>query len=404
VFKFLRINIYNMGKRIPIIFLLIDGLADLLSKEKTPLMKANTPNLDYLASKGMVGEINLLPKTIPPNKIYSSLSFLGYDPKRYKIKRGAAEAIGMNIPLKDGDLAWSYTFATLDEKGNILDRKAGLDGYKLDEVVRSINEFVDVSVPYVFLRSYDTRGALVFRGNFSDKVSDNFVYGSKKPRMVKPLVEDKAASLASVITNNFIENAVSVMEYHQVNLERMNKGLLPVNYLIVRGASSKIPNLPDFKEKWKIEKAIVLAEPGVERGVALIAGFDSINFEPINFSSDLNRIFNQLEDLIVNYDFIFVHLHHLEKVCWKQDCDSKIKMIEKIDEKLEFFRNFEGIFVLGSQRVISCKNREDVHSKVPVLVFGKKKDKVKKFDEKSVKKGKIKGISGTKLWSIVFGK
>jgi 2,3-bisphosphoglycerate-independent phosphoglycerate mutase len=40
--------------------------------------------------------------------------------------------------------------------------------------------------------------------------------------------------------------------------------------------------------------------------------------------------------------------------------------------------------------------------KVPLLIYGKGKDRVKTFDEFSVKKGKLKNFTPKKVWSYVF--
>jgi 2,3-bisphosphoglycerate-independent phosphoglycerate mutase len=41
---------------------------------------------------------------------------------------------------------------------------------------------------------------------------------------------------------------------------------------------------------------------------------------------------------------------------------------------------------------------------VPVLVYGRRKDKVKTFDEFSAKKGSLKKFTGRQLLKYVFGR
>jgi len=58
--------------------------------------------------------------------------------------------------------------------------------------------------------------------------------------------------------------------------------------------------------------------------------------------------------------------------------------------------------VITSDHITSCKTRKHEWGPVPILVYGKGKDRVKKFDELSVKKGKLGLIKGKKLWRFVF--
>jgi len=41
---------------------------------------------------------------------------------------------------------------------------------------------------------------------------------------------------------------------------------------------------------------------------------------------------------------------------------------------------------------------------VPLLVFGKKKDRISTFDEFAAEKGKLGVIDGKKLWQFVFNR
>ncbi len=388
-----------------VVFLLINGLADIPLKKSTPLSKARTPNLDGLAKKGITGELSLLPKNLPALDEYTDVSILGYDLRRYKFKRGVLDAIAMNIPFKSGDLAWSCCFASIDEKGNIIDRRASWNDYGLDDITRNINELVDVSVPDVFLRNFGHRAVLVFKGNFSEKVVGNDPMDvGKKPRVVKPIEDTRAANLSAVITNSFIEKAISIMQYHPKNLERMNKGLLPVNYLLVRGAGTTLPTLPSFKEKWGIKKCIVISEPSIAKAIGLIAGFDSLDYRPRNFDQDMDFVFSQIEDLLGQYDFIMAHVYHLDDISHRRNPKEKIEMIEKLDEKLEMFKDFNGILVITTNHITSCKTGRHEKGNVPFLIYGKGKDKVTKFDELSVKKGKLKNFNGSKLWKFIFQK
>src|SRR3989442_14838789 len=82
---------------------------------KTPLEYANTPNMDRLAKAGTVGQMDPIGPGIRPGSDVANLALLGYDPYRYYSGRGALEAIGAGIDLRDGDGAFRCNFATVDD-------------------------------------------------------------------------------------------------------------------------------------------------------------------------------------------------------------------------------------------------------------------------------------------------
>ena len=68
------------------IVLLGDGMADRPLMElggRTPLQAAFTPNMDKLASGGICGMVNTIPKGFEPGSDVDNMSILGYYPVEY---------------------------------------------------------------------------------------------------------------------------------------------------------------------------------------------------------------------------------------------------------------------------------------------------------------------------------
>jgi len=71
-----------------IVFMVIDGLADLPIDEETPLSAAKKPNIDWLAANGATGQLVLVPTRSWTKQDYASVShtaniaLLGYDIKK----------------------------------------------------------------------------------------------------------------------------------------------------------------------------------------------------------------------------------------------------------------------------------------------------------------------------------
>ena len=138
---------------IHLIYVLLDGVGDLPHPDlngKTPLEAANTPNLDKLARKGVIGEVISVGKGIAPESDIAVFNMLGYKFHHTDYAgRGVIEAIGVGVDFKDGDLALRGNYATLDDQGVIIDRRAGrhIEKEDADGIAREIENKIKFSHP-----------------------------------------------------------------------------------------------------------------------------------------------------------------------------------------------------------------------------------------------------------------
>ena len=68
------------------IVLVADGMADYPIEElgmRTPLEAARTPNMDFIANNGALGQAKTIPDKMTPASDVANLSILGYDPRKY---------------------------------------------------------------------------------------------------------------------------------------------------------------------------------------------------------------------------------------------------------------------------------------------------------------------------------
>src|SRR4030095_12599799 len=110
-----------------IVLVVADGLGG-LPREKgghTELETANTPNLDACAREGVCGLSTPVLPGITPGSGPGHLGLFGYDPLEFRIGRGVLEALGGDFYLGPHDAGIRGNFCTLDENGNISDRRAG---------------------------------------------------------------------------------------------------------------------------------------------------------------------------------------------------------------------------------------------------------------------------------------
>ena len=80
---------------------------------KTPLEAARTPNMDWLAQRGVFGLAHVIPKGFPPGSDVGNMSILGYDPAVYHTGRSPLEAASMGVALGPTDIAFRCNLVTL---------------------------------------------------------------------------------------------------------------------------------------------------------------------------------------------------------------------------------------------------------------------------------------------------
>lgn len=399
------------------IFVIIDGVGDLPNSQlsgKTPLEAAETPNMDFLATRGELGELYPVNKTFVPESDEAIVSIFGND--LLKSSRGQLEARGSNVKLVRGDLALRVNFASIDslEKGNITDRRAGrtLTTEEAQILSKALNK-ITIACKFELKSTIQHRAVLVFRGGFSDNVSGNdstytqgkFIDISKIIRC-KPLDEDENSQYTANVLNEFLEKAFHILDKHSVNEGRRKKGLLPANYLLVRGAGIEPPQLKQYK-RW-----FTLSYMPCEVGFSLSSGmkvfsFDYPKLKSVDSYSNLWDGLNMACKIAVktikkyyeDYDYAYIHLKETDLPGHDNKPMEKKKMIEYIDSTLfKFLRNFVPpkrikVVVTGDHST-PCKLKMHSADSVPVLLYNFQIPKEKKFSEREAKKGSLGEIYG----------
>ena len=107
-------------RKMKFIILQGDGMADYpleVLGGKTPLEAARTPNMDWLAARGVFGLAHVIPKGFPPGSDVGNMSIMGYDPAVYHTGRSPLEAASMGVALGPKDIAFRCNLVTFGGSG-----------------------------------------------------------------------------------------------------------------------------------------------------------------------------------------------------------------------------------------------------------------------------------------------
>jgi 2,3-bisphosphoglycerate-independent phosphoglycerate mutase len=400
------------------ILVIIDGMGDLPCKvlgDKTPLEAANTPNMDFLATRGEMGYMYPVRPGFVPESDEAVVSIFGNE--LISSTRGQLEARGTNITLTRGDLALRVNFATIDslEKGNILDRRAGrtLTTAEAEILAGAIKSNLKLPCEFVFEPTVGHRAALILRGGFSDNISGNDLTYSQgkavpinKITFCKPLDEDENSQYSANILNEFLEKSHEILDNHPVNKERKRKGLMPANYLLLRGPGIEPPKLKLYK-RW-----VSAAYMPLEIGFSKVSGMKTFYFEQPELKK-LDVYANLYETLAKgcrfsikilkknrkSANYAYIHLKETDLPGHDNKPIEKKLMLEYIDKTLfKFLRKFAPPnkikVVVTADHSTPCKLKTHSADPVPVLFYNDSLPKKKKFCEKEARKGTLGRIMG----------
>lgn len=373
-----------------IVLLVIDGLGGLPNPHtgKTELETAHTPHLDQLAWKGTCGLTDPVFSGITPGSAPGHLGLFGYDPLEFIIGRGILEAVGINFPIKPGDVAARGNFCTVDEKGVIVDRRAGrLATRKNAQLCRLLSQ-VKLDGAQVFIQTVkDYRFALVLRGEgLSDRLADTDPQREGvAPPQVRALSPD--ASGAASLVNEFVEKARDILSDQR-----------PANMLTLRGFSH-LPQIPSMQQVYKLRPAAIAVYP-MYRGLARLVGMTILPT-----GNTVEREFATLSRYYKRYDFFFIHIKGADSAGEDGDFQRKVQVLEELDAQIpQLIALQPDVIVVGGDHSTPAVLKSHSWHPVPLLVHSRwcRPDGISKFSESNCARGGLGHIPATAVMPLAM--
>lgn len=313
-----------------------DGMVDQPLTElngKTPLQKARTPHMDFIAKNGSSGMLQTVPSGMEPGSDVANLSIMGYDPKEYYTGRGPLEAASIGASLKDDDVAFRCNLITqLD--GLLADFNAGhISTVEAAELIESLNQAFFRYGKFYLGTSY--RHLFVY----NDKNASHLKSTPPHDVVGEPITEhllkgnENLSDLSNKL-NELMYKSSDVLLDHPVNQKRIASGKNPANMIWLWGQGPK-PRLPLFQEKYGLKGATIT---GVDliKGIGTYLGLTNVHvpgatgFYDTDYCGKAKHALEALED----HDLIFIHVEAPDEAGHAGDIQEKISAIERIDRRI----------------------------------------------------------------------
>ena len=376
-----------------ILLAVMDGVGDIPIPEfngLTPLEKAETPNLDRLASGGALGQHIPVGRGITPGSGPGHLAIFGYDPVKFLVGRGALAALGIGFNLQHGDLAARINFCTLSDEKIILDRRAGRISTELCTQLVEMLKPITITGVQIFVEPVkEHRACVIFRGpGLSDSIHDT------DPGMVgeRPLAVTATASGA--------ERTIEVLDEFINKASAILKSKKPANGLLLRGFALH-EHFPAMSDRFKLNPAAVALYPDY-KGLASLAGMKQYESDPADLSGEIQAVKNALKD---GKDFVFLHHKYTDSAGEDGDHNRKVAEIEKFDKAVPGLLEcgFDVICITGDHST-PCPMKLHSWHPVPVLIFGgpQRTGWSRRFTEREASTGALGTFQGHELMSLLL--
>ena len=407
------------------VYVLLDGVGDLPHPNlvgKTPLDAASTPNLDRLAKNGTMGQVITVGKGIAPESDIAVFNMLGYKFKHDDYAgRGVVEAIGIGIDFKDGDLALRGNFATLNDDGVIIDRRAGRNIEKQDTeaVSNEIEEkikFSDENATAIITPTIGHRLVIRIRSNctLSSNISNTdpayvrvagmgiakAVTDFLKIEKCLPLDEESHTKLASKLVNELTEQSLDIMKKSKVNERRKENDKKLLNGILLRDAGNIYPKVTPINDLHSMKFSCIVDMP-VEIGISEILKMKTYDAGGLTDYEEKAKVAAKAMD---EQNAVYVHLKGPDEFGHDGDAQGKMENIEEIDKRffgtlLDNIDSSKVAVIVSADHSTPCINKGHSADPVPLLISGDMvtNDDTQRFTETEAKKGRIGLIDGAQV-------
>jgi 2,3-bisphosphoglycerate-independent phosphoglycerate mutase len=362
------------------IILVGDGMGDFPLPElgnKTPLEAAHTPTMDLLCQKGELFQLKTIPHGMAPGSDVANLSLMGYQPMEFYTGRAPLEAASMGIELSGNETAYRCNLVTLEKRPDnslvMVDFSAGHIPTAESNILINILQQELGSDQVHFYPGISYRHLMVSNNSLSELQTE-----PPHDHIGKDVSEYWNRYLEYPHLKTIMEKALTILESHEINKNRVSKGQLPANSIWLWG-EGKAPTIPTISEKYNISGSLISAVD-LLKGIGVYGGLEIIEVEGATGYLDTNyagKTQAALESLREK-DFVFVHVEAPDEAGHQGSIKDKLQAIEDFDGKIvkPIFEGMQQMKGNPDFRLVVCMDhftpisiRTHFDHPVPVLLY-----------------------------------
>lgn len=394
--------------------LLGDGMSDERLPQlenKTPLQVASTPNMDFMAKRGVLGLAQTVPKGYPPGSDVANLSVFGYDPRDCYTGRSPLEAASMGVELAPEDVAFRLNLVNLEARATALLMKDYSAGHISTEEGRELVAAMQESLgsdEFRFCPGISYRHLLVWKGG-NDRIEAVPPHDITGQSILDYLPKGDGADKLIRLMND----TQLLLHNHPQYKKRKDAGKIPANSAWFWG-QGKAPQMDTFSEKFGLTGAVISAVDLV-RGIGVYAGLEVIKvpgatgYIDTNYSGKAQAALEALERV----DYVYLHVEAPDEAAHSGNLDHKLQAIEDFDAKI-VGPVLEGVKKFGECRILCTPDHPTpvarmTHTSdpVPFIIYGgeqTEKSNVAGYDEESAEKTGVLVSEGYRLMEMMLGR
>ena len=299
---------------------------------KTPLEAARTPNMDWLAARGVFGLAHVIPKGFPPGSDVGNMSIMGYDPALYHTGRSPLEAASMGVTLGPKDIAFRCNLVTFRGSGSVRVMEDFTSGHITTEEAGTIIRDLAGTLSgdgIEFFAGVSYRHLMVWRDG-KEKMETTPPHDITDQKISGFMPKGDGANRLL----DLMERSQAILADHPVNETRHAQGQRRATSIWLWG-QGRAPALPPLTKRFGIKGGVISAVD-IIHGLGVYAGLQRIDVPGITGFLDTNYRGKGEYGVksLENNDFVFIHVEATDEAGHMGDVEKKIQALEDFDEKV----------------------------------------------------------------------